>query len=126
MPDSDASPAMRKTNALVPSAIASFIGLLLFAVTALLTDKREPWDASEYWTVAYPSALLACAILGYACPDRPWRWAIILFEAQFLAMCVRNGELGNLWPMGMLLFAIVALPGVLAAKLAVRFFDRTA
>ena len=35
-------------------------------------------------------------------------------------MCLRNGELGNLWPMGMLLFAVISLPGMLAAKVAAR------
>jgi hypothetical protein len=36
-------------------------------------------------------------------------------------MCVRTGELGNLWPLGMLLFAVVALPGALAAQVSARF-----
>ena len=68
-----------------------------------------------------PLAIVGCALLGYLYPDRPWRWALVLFEAQFVAMCIRNGELGNLWPMGMGLFAIVALPGVVAAKVASQF-----
>lgn len=51
---------------------------------------------------------------------RTWRWPLVLFEAQFIAMCLRNGELGNLWPMGMLLFAVISLPGMLAAKVAAR------
>lgn len=60
-------------------------------------------------------ALVACAALGGACPDRPWRWALALFEGQFVGMLIRNGELGGLWPLGMLLFAVLAVPGVGAA-----------
>lgn len=112
---------MSSQKSLTPAALASLIGVLLFVMVALLTHKREPWDASVYWVLAYPLALLACGWLGYRYPERSWRWALIMFEVQFIAMCVRNGEVGNLWPMGMALFAIIALPGVLAAKLAVRF-----
>jgi hypothetical protein len=65
------------------------------------------------------------AFLGYSYPERPWRWALVLFESQFLAMCIRNGELGNLWPLGMAVFAIIALPGIAAAKLASRFSRST-
>ena len=101
--------------------MALVIGFALWLVASLLTAKREPWDSAAYWIVAYPLAIAACALLGYRFPDRPWRCALVLFESQFLAMCMRNGELGNLWPMGVLSFAVVALPGVVAAQIAARF-----
>lgn len=106
--------------------IATVIGVALWFVSSLLTSKREPWDASVYWVLVYPLAVAACALLGYRYPERPWRWPLVLFEAQFIAMCVRNGELGNLWPLGMLLFAVVALPGIVAAKVAARFRSASA
>ncbi|MGZ5194944.1 MAG: hypothetical protein ACXWJM_07035 [Ramlibacter sp.] len=108
------------SSALAPAAVAAVAGVALFAVAAVLTGKREPWDASLYWAVFYPASILVSALLGYVYPQRPWRWAIVLFEAQFLAMCIRTGELGNLWPFGMALFAVVALPAVAAAHLAAR------
>jgi hypothetical protein len=49
---------------------------------------------------------------------------LILFESQFVGMCIRNGELGNLWPFGMAMFALVALPGVLTAKITSSFGSR--
>ena len=103
------------------AVIASAIGFALWFVTSLVTGKREPWDASAYWSVAYPLALLACGVLGCAYPQRPWRWALVLFASQFLAMCVRNGELASLWPLGLALFAVLALPGVVLATVAARF-----
>lgn len=109
---------------LAPASIAVASGVALWFLGALLTGKREPWDGSAYWAVVYPAAILAAALLGRAYPERPWRWALLLFEAQFLAMCVRNGELGNLWPIGMALFAVIALPAVAAAKIAARFGGR--
>ena len=101
--------------------IAAVVGFALWFVTSLVTGRREPWDASAYWAVTYPLAIVTCTLLGYLYPERPWRWAMVLFLAQFIAMCVRNGELGNLWPLGVVLFLVLALPGVVAAKVAARF-----
>jgi len=101
--------------------IAVVVGAGLWFVTSLVTGEREPWDASAYWAVAYPLTVLTCALLGYSYPERPWRWVLVLFASQFIAMCVRNGELGNLSPLGMALFAVIALPGFLAAKVAASF-----
>ena len=112
---------MANRNTVKAVIISAVIGFALWFGTSVLTGKREPWDASAYWAVAYPLALVACALLGYASPERPWRWVLALFAGQFIAMCVRNGELGGLWPLGLALFGILALPGILAAKVAARF-----
>jgi hypothetical protein len=104
-----------------PVAGAVVVGTALWFAASAASGKREPWDASVYWVVAYPVAIAVSAFLGCLFPDRPWRWALVLFEAQFVAMCIRNGELGNLWPIGMLMFAVVALPAMLAAALAARW-----
>lgn len=109
----------------VPVLFAAVVGAALWLAASLLTGKREAWDAGSYWVVVYPLCILACAYLGYVYPKHPWRWALVLFAAQFLAMCVLNRELGNLWPLGLVLFAIIALPGVLAAKLASRLSSRS-
>ena len=105
---------------IAPALLAVAVGTALWVLASLLTGQREPWDSSSYWTVVYPLGLAASAWLGYRYPDRAWLWPVLLFEAQFLAMCVRNGELGNLWPLGMALFAFMSLPGILVAKLAAR------
>ena len=112
---------MKTDRALTPVLIAFVAGAGLWSAAAMISGKKEAWDAATYWVLAYPAALLICACLGYAYQDRPWRWALVLFEAQFVAMCIRNGELGGLWPLGIVLFAIVSLPGMLAANLAARF-----
>lgn len=112
------------TGTPAPVVIAAAAGMFLWLATAFLTGRREAWDAPAYWGVAYPAALLVSAWLGRAYPERPWRWVLVLFESQFVAMCLRNGELGSLWPLGMVMFAVIALPGVLAAHIAARFRRR--
>lgn len=112
---------MTARKSYVPHVIAAAVGIALWYVTASASGRREAWDASSYWTFAYPIAMLASAWMGYRYPQASWRWPLTLFEAQFFAQCVRNGELGNLWPLGMLLFAVIAVPGIVAARLAARF-----
>lgn len=108
-------------NSVSAATIAAGVGFALWFAASMLSGRREPWDGSAYWAIAYPLAIATCGLLGYWYPERPWRWALVLFLAQFIAMCVRNGELGNLWPLGMALFVVLAVPGVIAAKVAARF-----
>jgi hypothetical protein len=111
---------MNNRNIFIPVTLAIVAGATLWLVSSVLTGKHEAWDAALYWSVFYPAAILISAVLGYTYPDRSWRWALILFESQALAMGIHNGELGNLWPLGMVLFAVIAFPAVIAATLTSR------
>ena len=113
-------------RASVPIAIAAAIGIVLWFGVSLAAGRREAWDTSAYWTVAYPGALAACAVLGFVFPHRPWRWAVVLFLSQFAAMVLRSGELGSLWPLGLVLFVVLSLPGVVAARFGSRLKARQA
>jgi len=101
-------------------AFASGAGLLLWFLGAAMTGEREAWDSGLYWSLFYPLAIGACGLLGYFFPERPWRWAVALFAAQLIAMALRSGEIGNLAPLGLILFGILSLPGVFAALIAAR------
>ena len=115
---------MRSGDRAVPFALAAAIGMAVWFAASTMTGRREAWDAEAYWIAAYPGAIAVSAVLGLLYPERPWRWAMTLFQAQFVAMCIRNGELGNLWPMGLVLFAVIALPAIGAANLASRLRHR--
>jgi len=117
---------MDEKRANVPIAIAAAIGMALWFIVSLAAGKREAWDTSAYWAVAYPVALGACALLGFVFPQRPWRWAVVLFLSQFAAMVLRSGELGGLWPLGLALFGVLSLPGVVAARFGSRLKSRQA
>jgi hypothetical protein len=100
----------------LPYAIAAVTGIALWIAASVVSGRREAWDAPLYWSVAYPVALSACALLGYRWPQKPWRWALTLFLFQFVGMAIRNGELGGLWPLGLLLFAGLSLPGMVVGQ----------
>ena len=111
---------MSTQRTFVPAVLAAVAGAALWFAASVLTDRREPWDAPIYWSFFYPLTLLVCGLLGFLYPQHRSRWPFVLFAFQFLAMCVGNRELGNLRPLGLALFAVLALPGVIVSRLGAR------
>ncbi len=103
---------MNRLTAGAAAAIAFTAGFALWYSISLASGKREPWDDPQYWAQTYPAAVLVCAALGGLFPRHAWLWPLVLFVGKFVAMCVRNGELGSLWPLGLTLFGVLALPGI--------------
>jgi hypothetical protein len=114
MPDHSVTPQ----RSAFPFTIAAIAGVALWIGASVISGKREPWDASVYWIAVYPVAVALSFLLGYFYPQRPWRWPLTLFLCQFVGMAIRNGEVGSLWPLGLALFAVLSVPGILVAKLA--------
>jgi hypothetical protein len=108
----------------VAASCAALAGIAIWIACAGMAGRREAWDAGLYWSCFYPGAIVLSAVFGYLWPERPWRWPLILFVAQFVAMCIRNGEVGNLWPLGVALFALLSLPGIVAARVAALWGSR--
>jgi hypothetical protein len=100
-----------------PYAIAACTGALLWMAGSWTSGEREAWDSGSYWAIFYPAAIGACAALGYMFPERPWRWCLALFAAQFATMALLSGEIGSLAPLGFVLFGILAVPAIGAAWL---------
>lgn len=87
----------------------------------MLTTALEPWDSPVYWVLVYPLATAFAVYMAYRFPSHSWLWSVLVFEGQLIAQWVRTGEVGNLWPLGMLVLAVLSLPGgALAAHVARR------
>ena len=98
--------------------LASIVaGLILWSIAAIAAGGREIWDVGTYWTVYLPAGYLLCAILGYAFPDRTWRWPLALMLVQMPVMTLVSGEIGNLAPLGAILLLILSLPGMAVAAI---------
>ena len=69
---------MSLSSTAVPYAIAIAAGAMLWAVGSAFSDRREAWDSGTYWTIFYPAAIAASAILAYLFPERPWRWCLAM------------------------------------------------
>jgi len=100
--------------------IAILGGASLWVLTSLITGRSEAWDAPIYWSVAYPLALLLAGVLGYRAPRRAWRWGLAVMLVQAPVMLLTSGSSLNLLPVGLALFAVLALPAIAAATLGVR------
>ena len=110
---------MRARDSLLAHVLSGMAGLALWAATATVTGKREPWDAGIYWTVSYPLAIFGSAVLGFLFPERAWRWAATLMLMQFVVMIAMGSGLG-LWPLGLIVLAVLAAPAAFAGVLAAR------
>jgi hypothetical protein len=97
--------------------VAMTSGVILWLATSAISGGREAWDSSLYWIVAYPLALIVAGTLGYLSPDRPWRWALALMLAQAVTLIISASSFGLL-PLGLIMFAVLALPAAAVAMAA--------
>src|SRR4051794_9889597 len=110
-------PMARAPSDIVPVAIAIVAGVLSWDLVRLLGERREAWDDPDYWLVAFPLMLFTAFLLGLAFRDRPWRWVAAMLGAQAawaLLLSVIADE-GSLFPLGLLMFALLAVPCLAAA-----------
>jgi hypothetical protein len=103
----------RRTTALLAAGIGVSLELGIHA----LSGRREAWDSPLFWTLGLPAAALASAAIGYFARPGDWRWTVVVVPSQTLTMMVRSGELGGLWPLTVILSAILSAPFVIASFL---------
>lgn len=109
-------------NRLTPKqayVVAAASGVVLWLATSAVSGRREAWDSSLYWTIAYPVGIAVAGTLGYLAPTRPWRWALTLMLAQAVTLAFAAASFGLL-PLGLIMFAVLALPPMGAAAVAAR------
>jgi hypothetical protein len=106
-------------------AVTVMLGVGLELGFQVLTGRREAWDSAAYWTVGLPIVLVASLLLGYASAGHAWLWTVLLIPSQVAAMMIRSGEVSGLWPLAVVLSAILSTPFVVAAFVGSLFRRRT-
>jgi hypothetical protein len=101
------------------AVLAALAGAVIWLAIAAASGRAEAWDSPLYFQFGLPLAVLVSAVLGWLVPERPWRWSMILMTAQWAAMAL-TAPVGTLWPLGLVAFLVLAVPGVIAATLAAR------
>lgn len=104
-------------GSMIAYAAAMAGGAMLWLATAAISGRTEAWDAELYWTAAYPLSVALAGVLGFCYPDKPWRWGLTVMLVQAVVLAFSASSFGLL-PLGLLLFAVLALPAVWLARLA--------
>ena len=91
----------------------------MWLLAAGVSGRREAWDSSLYWTVAYPLGICLAGGLGYWVPEKPWRWGLAIMLAQAVVLVASGSDFGLL-PLGVILFSMLALPAIGVASFMAR------
>ncbi|MBI5076222.1 MAG: hypothetical protein HZB62_13800 [Nitrospirae bacterium] len=94
--------------------VAITFGAAIWYFIAAASGRREAWDSGLYFTMGMPAVCLISFALGFFAPVRSWRWGIAPLFGQFIWMLLTQG-VGNLLPLGIIVFAVLSVPSVLAA-----------
>jgi hypothetical protein len=98
-------------------ALAAAAGVALWLGTSIASGRREAWDSGLYWLFAYPAGIGVAATLGALAPASAWRWGLTLMLVQAVTLAALTSDWGLL-PLGLILFAVLAVPPCAAASLA--------
>jgi len=72
-----------------------------------------------------PAVCVLSLIIGYLAPSRSWRWGVEPCIGQFAWMLLTQGP-GNLLPLGIIMFGVLSVPSVLAARIGAVFGKKRA
>ena len=73
------------------------------------THRREAWDSPYYWRYGVPGMLLINAVAGFLEPRRIKLKGLASVSLQPLAMTVKAGEIGSMFPFGLVVFLVLGL-----------------
>ena len=109
---------VRRPTILILSAAT---GVILEIGVYMVSGRREAWDSPIFWTAGLPIAALIAFAIGFVAAGGDWLWTAIIAPSQVLTMMVRNGEIGGLWPLTLVLSSILSAPFVAVAFVGSRF-----
>jgi hypothetical protein len=109
----DAMATTDKNLYVLTAAVAATVWLAPW----FLLGRKEAWDHWTYFIVSIPVMSMVAAYAGFQARSRWWRWPLTLVLAQF-ATALLLGGFGNLLPLGIVVFMVLALPMAIAAAVA--------
>jgi hypothetical protein len=104
------------------------LGAAIWVLSASMTGRPEPWDASGIY---YPGALLTAGFLGGLLVPGHWgEVAVGVYTGQALVLLGRvlsDPGSGGLWPLGLVmlaLYSLIALAGAILGSAVRRLASR--
>ena len=93
------------------------VGVAVWLAPWLLLGRKEAWDHWTYFIVSIPMMSVVAAYAGFRARSRWWRWPVTLVLAQFVTALLLGG-FGNLFPLGIIVFVVFAVPMAITAAVA--------
>jgi hypothetical protein len=104
------------------AVLALCLGTALWSFAGWFAHPREIWDVPAFWPVWAGTTLLA-GVLGLTRDSNPFRDTALLFLPILGVLTVTSvltGGSASLMPLGLILVAVLALPGLALALVASR------
>ena len=98
-------------------ALAAGVGVAVWLAPWALLGGREAWDHWTYFTISIPVMCVVAGYAGFRAKSRSWRWPLTLVLAQF-ATALLLGGFGNLLPLGIVVFLVLAVPMFITAAVS--------
>ncbi len=98
-------------------AALCFLSLAAWLGLSLSSGGGEAWDKSAYWSVVLPGLYLAGGIAALLTRASVWLIALWSGVGQLAGLLMTAAGL-SLWPLGMILLALLSLPVAAAAAVA--------
>ncbi len=100
---------------MAPFTSAVLIGALLMLALTPFDGGRELLDTGIFYIIGLPAGMAAAAVVAWHWPRGAWRYGFAVAFGQCLMSVVLNGDVGNLFPLTVMLFAALSLPMVMTA-----------
>lgn len=111
---------------LIHTALA-VAGMVIWIVMTLITGKDEPWDSDQFWSYGLFLMVTINIIAAVLDPHQPVIKGLISVVLQPIAMMFVAGEIGSMFPLGLIVFAVLgiiySIGGVIGVKIRQRFFQ---
>jgi hypothetical protein len=98
------------------SFVAVVSGALIWALVASASGRSEAWDSGMYFAAGIPAGCLLSFALALIEPQRSWRWGVLPMVGQLVWLLLTQG-VGNLLPLGVIVFGVLSIPGIIAARI---------
>ncbi len=96
----------------IAAAVAT--GIAVELMLGQISQRRESWDASSYWSVGLPLMLVAALLFGFLARRAPVAIGCAPFAGQLAVMAAKTAGGGMILP-GVLVLAGLSLSGIAAA-----------
>jgi peptidoglycan/LPS O-acetylase OafA/YrhL len=103
-------------------AIALALPVLAWLIPWVVA-RMEAWDHWSYFWVSLPVMIAFAGYAAFVTKSRTWRWPVVLLLAQSAVSFALIGP-GNLFPLSLIVFVILAVPSFIAVLVASHFAKR--